>query len=287
MLATGFKKYARSVRMRRALAVAALIAGALWLAVPAQANMLIMPTRVYFVDGERMKTLTVLNDGAEQAVFRIQMQYKRQLPEGGYESISAPLNPGYDPASWLVYSPRQVSLDGQAKQSIRLSLRRPAELPDGEYRVHMALDRTARESIERRQGDAGKLSPQMFLNVGFAVPVIIRKGANDAKAEIKNYSLLPADVQAGDTRPRLMVDITRSGKYSTVGEVAAYWTAAGSTEEVLVGQQKGIVIYPEVASRSIRVFLNQQIHGGKLRVVYTGSEVDRGKTFDEKIFTLQ
>lgn len=287
MLAKLFKSNARNTRWHGALAVALLCAGVIWLAAPAWANMLIMPTRVYFVDGERMKTLTVLNEGAEQAVFRIQMQYKRQLPEGGYESLSAPLNPGYDPASWLVYSPRQVTLEGQAKQSIRLSLRRPAELPDGEYRVHLALDRTARERIERRQGEPGKMSPQMFLNVGFAVPVIIRKGANDTTVQIKGYNLLPADIQAGDKRPRLMVDLVRSGKFSSVGEVAAYWTPAGATEEVLVGQQKGVVIYPEVDARSIRVFLDQQIHGGKLRVIYTGSEVDRGKTFDERVFALQ
>ncbi len=276
------------MKKKYALLLAGLVlaCGVFVTALPAVANMLIMPVRVYFADGERMKSLTVLNRGEEQAVFRVVMQHKKQLPDGGYENLSAPLVAGFDPSQWLVYSPRQVNLEGQSKQSVRVSLRRPADLPDGEYRVHMALDRTARERIEARTGEAGKITPQMFINVGFAIPVIIRKGKNDTVAEIKGYSILPPDAQGGDTRGRLMVDLSRRGKFGAVGELTAFWTPPGGGEEVLAGQQKGVIIYPELDARTIRIYLNTPIQGGKLRIVYSGIEVDRGKVFDEKTFTL-
>lgn len=274
-------------RFLKALLSCAVIAVTLWIAVPAQASMLIMPVRIYFVDGERMKTLTVLNKGSEQAVFRIEMQHKKQLPEGGYLNLTEPLVSGYDPSKWLVYSPRQVSLEGQAKQSIRLSLRRPAELPDGEYRVHMALDRIARGSIEgRNAAEQDKIVPQMFLNIGFAIPVIVRKGRNDTIATINSYKLLPPDVKSNDKRNRMEVDISRQGKYSSVGELTVYWTPAGG-DEVLIGQQKAMIIYPELAGRATTVMLNQAPQGGKIRISYIGTEVDAGKTFDEKVFTAQ
>lgn len=252
---------------------------------PAAASMLLLPVRVYFKDGERMKGLTVLNKGDTQAVFSMKFEHKKQLAEGGYEALTEPLTPGYDPSKWLVYSPRQVSLEPQGRQGVRLSLRRPADIPAGEYRVHMALDRTARERIERGPAEPGKSTTKFMVNVGFSVPVIIRIGKNDAVAEIKSYNLLPPDVKAQDKRPRLMVDIARSGKFSTVGEVTAFWTPPGG-DEVKVGQQKGVIIYPELAGRTARVFLDQPISGGTLRIVYSGIEVDRGTTFDERIFNL-
>lgn len=250
------------------------------------ADMMIMPVRVFFKDGERMKSLTVLNKGAEQAVFRLSMQHKKQLPDGGYLNLGEPLMPGVDPSTWLVYSPRQVSLEPQGKQGIRLSLRRPADLPDGEYRVHLALDRTARDVISRDASPKDKVDTRMSIAVGFAIPVVIRKGRNDAVATIKGFEVIAPNLKEKDQRARLMVDINRTGKFGTVGEVNVFWTPPGGGDEVMVGQQKGVIIYPEVSDRKIRVFLNQMVQGGKLRVVYSGLEVDRGTTFDEKTFSL-
>jgi hypothetical protein len=253
----------------------------------ARADMLVMPMRVYFKDGDRLKGLTTLNTGNVQAVYRLSFEHKKQLPNGSYENLQGPLNPAYNPADWLVYSPRQVSLVPQAKQGIRISLRRPADLPDGEYRTHAILKRTARDAIESR----GESAPQgsqasMMINVGFAIPVVIRKGRYDTTATIESFRMLAPDASDGG-KSRAQIDILRQGKYSSVGRVDAYWRAPGAQEEVQVSGRSSLIIFPEVDRRTATLTFNRPVQGGTIRLVYRGIEADKDIVFDEKTFPVQ
>lgn len=251
----------------------------------AVADMLILPIRVYFKDGDRMKGLTTLNTGKVQAVYRLSFEHKKQLPDGGYENLDTPLNAPYNPADWLVYSPRQVDLVPQGKQGIRLSLRRPADLPDGEYRVHAVLKRTARDAIENRGEDAPKgQQATLMINVGFAIPVVVRKGKYDTTASIESVKVLPYTAENQGKRGE--ITINRKGKYSSVGRVEAYWLAPGAKEEVMVSPRNSVVIFPEVERRTARLAFDRSIQGGTLRVVYRGAEADAGVVFDEKTFPV-
>lgn len=268
------------------LALACLAAIAVQSPLPAAADMLILPMRVYFKDGDRMKGLTVVNTGDVQAIYRLSFEAKKQMPDGSYINLEQPLTPGYDPAEWLVYSPRQVDLLPQAKQGIRISLRRPENMPDGEYRTHVVLKRIARESIELRGDDDKGATPTMMINVGFAVPVIVRKGKYDTQVSIDSFKLQPQVAGSKDLRPQASIEVSRKGKYSAVGKLLAYWTPPGSKEEIMVSPQNSLIIFPEVEKRSARIVFDRAIQGGKLRVVYQGMEVDNGMVFDERTFDL-
>ena len=253
----------------------------------AAADMLILPMRVYFKDGERMKGLTTVNTGNVQAIYRLTFNHKKQMPDGSYANLDSTLTPGYDPSEWLVYSPRQVDLAPQAKQGVRISLRRPADLPDGEYRVHAVLKRVARENIEMRGEDAPKgATATMMINVGFAIPVIIRKGKYDTTAHIKDFKMVSPAAGEKDQRARAELTVVRKGKYSSVGRLEAFWTPPGGGEEVMVSPRNSLIIFPEVEERSTKIVFDRAVQGGKLRVVYLGMEADTGVIFDEKTFTL-
>lgn len=252
---------------------------------PVVADMLILPMRVYFKDGERMKSLTVLNNGGSQAIYRLAFVHNKQQPDGSYVEMPQTITPGYDPSEWLVYSPRQVDLMPQAKQSIKISLRRPADMPDGEYRVHAVMRRVARDIIENRGSDA--VSGKMMINVGFAVPVVVRKGRYDTTATFESFKLLPPETKGGVARSRAEVTLLRKGKFSSVGRIEGFWTPPGGGEEVEVIKKRSMVIYPEVGERKAVIALDRVIQGGTLRLVYRGMEADRGVVFDEKTYPLQ
>lgn len=268
-------------------ACAVILAGCIGFAVaPSLADMTILPLRVIFKDGERMKGLTVLNSGSVQAIYRLELQHKKQLPNGAYVSLDQPLNAPYDPSQWLVYSPRQVDLPPQGKQGIRMSLRRPADMPDGEYRVHAALTRIARDKIEMSGEDAPGAAAAMMINVGFAVPVVIRKGKYDTTAAIESIQPASHDFKGKAPTTAVEVKVKRSGKYSAMGRIEAYWTPPGG-EEVRVNGNANMIIYPELQERTSKVVLDRLVQGGTLRLVYRGIEADKGVVFDEKTFPVQ
>lgn len=252
---------------------------------PAAADMMLFPLRVFFKDGERMKGLTVLNTGNVQAIYRLELQHKRQLPTGAYADMEAPADPALDPAKWLVYSPRQVDLQPQGKQGIKLSLRRPPEMPDGEYRVHAALTRIARDQIENT-GENAPTTAKMMLNVGVAVPVVIRKGKYDTTASILGAKVFPPAANGKDNRSQVELQVNRKGKYSAVGKIEAFWTPPGG-DEIKVNKGASFIIYPEVDTRTSKIFLDRPIQGGTLRIVFRGDDIDKGVVFDEKTFPVQ
>ena len=267
------------------IAYATVIAGAFFAcAVPAVADMMIMPVRVIFKDGERMRGISAINTGNTQALYRLELSHKRQIRNGSYQDLEGPLDPNLDMSKWLVFSPRQVDLPPQGKQAIRMSLRRPPDLPDGEYRLHAKLTRVSKDKTDR---DAGVVSrrgavPGYDVNVGFAVPVVLRKGKYDTTATIQNLKFIPSKSNDKDKRNQVTVEIHRKGKFSSMGKVIVYWSAGG--EEKQVGVLNNVTIYPELDVRDVNVRLDEQVSGGSFRVVYEGTDADKGIKFDEKTF---
>lgn len=260
-----------------AMALSAVV----FFSVPAAlADLMIMPIRTVFQGHDRMKGLTLVNTSTKAAIFRMELYHLKQLPTGAYEALEGPTTPGYDLTKMIVYSPRQVELPPRGKQSVRLSLRRPADLPDGEYRMHIKMNRIASPNISAPKKGA---AVGVGVNVGFSVPVMLRQGAYDAQAKIVDPKFIPAEGKRG---PRIRLYIERTGKHSTLGRSDIFWTPPGG-EERKIGELNGLNIYPEVSRREADVNISEQsLSGGKIRVVYEGMEADKGKRFDEKTFNV-
>ena len=259
-----------------ALAFSAMLAAAS----PALSDLMIMPIRVVFTDRDRMKALTVINNSNERAIFRMKFKDQRQIESGSYQELDEPLNPEFDVSKMIVYSPRQVDLPPQGKQSIRLSLRRPENMPDGEYRTHLRMQRMAAPETEGGRAIRAKVG----INVGFSVPVILRKGVYDATATISEFKYKPAGTAAEKDKAQAEMYLVRGGKYSTLGKLEVFWTPPGG-EEKKVGELNGVNVFTDVQKRWARVYINEKnIQNGQFRVTFTGIGPDKGILFDEKTF---
>src|SRR6187549_1110027 len=87
------------------------------------------------------------------------------------------------------YAPRRVVLPPGEPQAIRITARPGAELPDGEYRVHMAFAAIPKvraieppQNGEAEDGVAIRLVP-IF---GITMPIIVRKGEIEVTAALAN-----------------------------------------------------------------------------------------------------
>src|SRR5688572_22228449 len=178
----------RQIRSRRVagffLATAALCA-----AVPAplaaQGDLLIAPTRL-ILDGRRGGEVLLSNVGSEEATYRVTLELRRMTPDGDLEQVDeTQANVSERAALEMVrYAPRRVILPPGEPQAIRISARPGAELPDGEYRVHMSFSALpkVRPVDQAADSPAQGVSFNIIPVYGITMPIIIRKGALEVTA---------------------------------------------------------------------------------------------------------
>lgn len=252
----------------------------------ANAKLLIMPTYVVFEDRDRTQDITIMNTSNETATYRMGWLHYKQNEDGLYQRLSEPLNPEFDPETMIVFSPRQVRLPPKGRQRVRMSLRKPPNLPDGEYRAHLKLQSVGQSDTRVGNDAVGGIATQINVNVGFALPVVIRQGAQVIDISLANPEFLPP-ASPKDPRPRLKVDILKSGtQYGAMGKIRVFWTPNGQDERE-IGDLNNVNTYAETASRYAIIPLNENnVNNGKIRVVYQGAGIDTGKTFDEQVFPI-
>lgn len=220
---------------------------ALFAAVPAQAagDLLVAPTRVV-LDGARGTEVILNNIGSEPATYRISLELRRMLPDGTLEEVAdnaATEREKLIRESLISYAPRRVVLAPNQPQSIRIGVRAPEGLPDGEYRAHMLFRaipeaKPAAASSTPREGVSIALTPIY----GVTIPVIVRQGSLSATAALSN----PRLVRDGD-ESLFQVTLARNGTRSVYGRIRV--TKAGVDKPLI--EARGIAVYAELASRTV------------------------------------
>ena len=166
-------------------------------------------------------------------------------PEGRLEDVSEAEENEIERAAkaMIRYAPRRVTLPPNQPQAIRLGVRAPDGLPDGEYRAHLLFRAIpAAHSVTKQKVPEQGFTIALTPIYGVTIPVIIRQGNLHATAAIANGKLeQDPDGQA------LTFDLSRSGDRSTYGEIRV--TKQGLSEPVMVA--RGIAVYPEVNQRKV------------------------------------
>ena len=227
----------------------------IFFAQPALARIDIVPRKIVMDPRDRSAELTVLNLMGEPGTYRVDIVNFQQNTDGTYTTLESPLNQAFNPEEAVRFSPRQFSLPVQGRQKIRLSLRKPANLPEGEYRFHVQVMRLAdaRPSQAVEPGQGARLSVQM--NMGVTIPVIVRHGGVAlATAKISNPRLVTTNTES--ERPELQMTITRQGNASTIGSLEAFWVPA-SGEPESISYIDNMNIFTEVSQRQVSLPLKK------------------------------
>lgn len=208
----------------------ALAALALCLAAPlALADLALFPTRIVLECNQRAAQVELMNSGTAPETYRINLVNRRMGEAGEFIALETP-GPGdlfADPL--LRYSPRQVTIQPGSSQTVRILVRKPANLAAGEYRSHLQFDRVAdtagASSIEQASQPDGKaIGVVITALVGASIPVIMRHGETQMSVTLSELALLPA---VGDAGPALSFQINRSGSRSVYGDLTARFTPRG------------------------------------------------------------
>jgi hypothetical protein len=254
----------------------------------ARADLTITPWRVVFQDRDRSATVQLINMTNHTNVYRLTWIQLKMNQGGRYEPVPIPKD-DKDPHhvnNMVIFTPRQVTIEPHGQQTVRLSLRRPADLPFGEYRAHMAMVRLAKQGPDRQDPHAKTISMELNVNLGFSIPVIVRSGQDSSLRVSLDHPQLAMGGPPKQQRPELRVDIDRlAGTFSTYGLIEAYWQPTNGKEEK-IGSMDNVALYPEMNKREISVPLRENPTGGRIRVVYKGKYESDGKIWDEKTFPI-
>lgn len=239
-------------RLVRSLAMAC--AAALSVPASAQGDLLVAPTRVMINSGGNAEVV-LSNIGEKPATYRISLELRRMEESGDFDEVAeADANTTERAALDMVrFAPRRVTLLPGQPQAVRISVRPPEGLPDGEYRVHMSFraiptpgapDAAAPAEVAPTAGVTIKLTPIY----GITIPVFVRKGRLEAQASITGARQVRFENQAF-----LEVDMGRTGQRSVYGELIG---KSPRGEELF--SLRGIAVYPEVNRRKVHVPLNAE-----------------------------
>ncbi len=242
-------------------------------------DLLVAPTRVVFEGRTRAAEITLVNIGREPATYRVSLYHLRMLESGEMKELESP-DEGAPWSDDLVrYAPRQVTLAPNVSQVVRLQLRLPASLPDGEFRSHLLFRAVPREdamperSIEKPAGDDAKgFSVRLTPIYGVSIPLIIRHGPTAATAALRNVSFQPA---RGGEPAFAACELARAGNQSVYGNLTVTYVPPTGAPRV-VGMMNGVAVYTPLARRMLRIPLQPPpglaLSAGRLEVVFSRPE---------------
>jgi P pilus assembly chaperone PapD len=256
----------------------------------AGASLGVAPTRVVFEGRERTATVGLINRGNETAVFRISFQEMRMTENGKIEVIENPPADGMYASKMVRYSPRQVTLPPGKAQVVRILLRKPPGLPDGEYRSHMLFREVPRDtssSITKELGKNREFKIRIIPVVGISIPVIVRQGKLEATAGIDKLSFTPANEKLNSGT--LSLEITRTGNESVYGDFTV--KLKQKDNEIVVGKANGVALYTPNTHRNFSIKIqapeNVQLNSGELEVIYSVPPSDGDRVFGKATLSLQ
>jgi P pilus assembly chaperone PapD len=245
-------------------------------------DLAVAPTRIILEGRERTAQVSLLNKGSVPATYRISIINMQMTESGEYRRIEETgVDGGY--ADALVrYAPRQVELAPGKSQTVRIILRKPGGLKEGEYRSHILFqavpDPTAGQSVEATTTEQG-LSIRLIVVPAITIPLIVRHGKLEATASLSDLQLVAAGATP-DAPPALAFRINRSGARSVFGDISIAYHPPGSKEEYIIGEINQLAVYTPNAHRRVTMPLHVPEHvklaGGRIAVQYRAHD-DTGK----------
>jgi hypothetical protein len=242
-------------------------------------NLSILPVRLVLEGRTRSEEVMLRNTGKGKATYRILFTEMVMNENGEIEECRKPA--GQTTAADLVrYSPRQVELAPGEMQTVRIQVRKPEGLPDGEYRSHLLFQSVPDvKPPAPLQGETDRaLSVKLNTVLGISIPVIIRHGDTGGKISLTDLRYWQPDRKvAPEAPPVLSFRMLREGNRSLSGDVTAVVESGGKLKKgTLLWETKGNVIYTNIIWRNVHLPMYQgkvgSLNGARVKVTFTPTD---------------
>ena len=186
----------------------------------------------------------VINFGSRTETFRLDPLHAVIDADGVQQFEPAEAQDG-SAVRFLRWAPRQFEIQPGATRTIRLSARPPADLPTGEYRVHLRVTNIGPAPDRPTTSGDRLLGANINIQVAQAVRVLVRHGVGPGTARLDGL-----EVRAADAGPRLSFAlINNHDGGSVLGRYAV--VAAGPDGAGRILREADITLYPDTDRRPV------------------------------------
>jgi len=245
----------------------------------AAANLMVTPSRVVFEDNVRTAQVTLINSGDTAGDFRISFIRQAMTEDGQFSPLDDSAEGMFsDPL--LRYSPRQISLQPGQSQVVRIMLRKPRDLEQGEYRSHLlfqSIPKPTSSAVEATVAPPKEgITVEIIPVIGISIPVIVRHGKLESQLTLERPHIIPAD--KAHPSPQIAVDMVRSGSSSVYGDFRAIYLRENGEKPLVIALANGIAVYTPNSVRHYSMPLSipegVSLDKGKIRILFLESGKD-------------
>ncbi len=239
-------------------------------------NLTIMPTRLVLEGRTRSEEVMLRNSGKGSATYRILFK-EMDMDEHGQLGERARKEGEITAADLIRFSPKQVELAPGEVQTVRIQVRKPEGLAEGEYRSHLLFQAVpAAEPPPPLEGNSDKsLAVRVNTIMGISIPVILRHGETQGKIAISELRYWKPDPSvAPDAPPVLSLRMTREGNRSLIGAFTAVVESGGKLKKgTLLWELPAVMLYTSLTWRNVHMPMyqgkNGDLNGTRVKVTFT------------------
>ena len=251
-------------------------------------ELMVHPVRVVLDGTARTAQIDLINSGTEPMTYRVSAMNRRMSETGDFAPATDPAAGEQFADAMIRFSPRQVVLQPGVAQAVRVQLRKPAELPPGEYRTHLlfqALPPARGGAAAEPDARADALDIRLTAIYSVSIPIIVRHGTTAASVTLDQVELR----RPAGAAPTLALTIGRSGTRSVYGDLTVYHRVGRGPERV-VGRANGLAVYTPNPLRRVALplpVLAGGVPAGELRVRFEERSDQRGAAAAEAVLPVR
>ncbi len=229
----------------------------------------VTPTRIVFEGRKRVAKFRIINTNDQPCNYRISLISIQMDDYGTSTEVKNLTSNDIATQKMIRFSPRRTTLLPGEWQTVRLMVRKPRKLADGEYRVHMRFAPVPDfQNSQTNKQDKDGISIKINYVVNVSIPIIIRQGAKGFMKIIPNKPVLKTSKKTGSLF--LEIELTRKGIYSFYGDIIVYHTKSNGLKPKQLGSLKGLSIYTPNKKQIIKIPVSNQdstlLSNGKIKI---------------------
>ena len=231
---------------------------------------LIAPTRVVFEGRTRSITIKLINPNTTPQTYKISLISIRTDEYGTRTEVQSPDESELFAQEMIQFSPRRATIPPQGWQTVRLMVRKPKDLPEGEYRTQLKVTPVPGAKTLDPQGDKDNIAINIDIVFHVSIPIIVRHGQVDVALTPQEPRLITKNQQYF-----LETKIERSGLTSVFADVKAFFTPLdGPGQKIQLGEVKGISIYSQNNDQIVYIPVKDRdaLTRGKIEIEITNRE---------------
>lgn len=183
-----------------------------------QCSLSIYPTRIVIEKNEKKSELIASNKGVEICTFKAKVMDIKTFENGTFALDSD--NVPFSAKEMLRISPKVFTLGPNEKQTIRVKVKKPFGISNGEYRSHISLSSISSRALQKKNKKEQTLKPSSVelgnipININLSFPVLVRFGKSESNVLIEKIAL---EKDEKENMPVLDIALRRTGNKSTYG----------------------------------------------------------------------